>query len=116
MNRRAGAVLVAAGGFVGASLRYGVGAALPGAAGTLAANVVGSFVLGVAVSTPSDPRTRLFLGTGLLSSFTTYSTFAVETANATPALGTLNVAATYALGVAAALGGLAVGRRLEGRR
>ncbi len=113
MDQRAGAALVAAGGFAGASLRYGVGAALPGLGGTLAANVVGSFVLGVAVATLSDPRSRLFLGTGLLSSFTTYSTFAVETVTATPALGAANVAATYALGVAAALAGLAVGRRLE---
>ena len=113
MNQRAGAALVAAGGFVGASLRYGVGAALPGLVGTLAANVVGSFVLGVAVSTLSDARTRLFLGTGLLSSFTTYSTFAVETVTASPAVGAANVAATYALGVTAALLGLAAGRRLE---
>ena len=111
MDRWRSAALVAAGGFAGASLRYGVGTALPGPTGTLAANVLGSFVLGVATSTLPDGRLQLLLGTGLLSSFTTYSTFAVETVTATPALGALNVAATYARGVTAALAGLAVGRR-----
>ena len=111
MDRWRGAALVAAGGFVGATLRYGVGAALPGPAGTLAANVLGSFVLGVAASTLTDGRRRLLFGTGVLSSFTTYSTFAVETVTATPEVGALNVAVTYALGVTAALAGLAAGRR-----
>ena len=71
--------LVAFGGFVGAILRYSVGLAFPAFTGTLVANVVGSFVLGVLVSTTATERTRLLLGTGILSSFTTYSTFAVET-------------------------------------
>ena len=116
MNRRVGAALVAVGGFVGATLRYGVGAVVPGVAGTLAVNVLGSFVLGFVVATLSDRRSRLFLGTGVLSSFTTYSTFAVQTLTLGPVMGAVNVGATYALGVAAALAGLAAGGRAEGRR
>ena len=114
MDRWRGAALVAAGGFVGAVLRYGVGAALPGVTGTLAVNVLGSFALGVAASTLADGRLRLLLATGVLSSFTTYSAFAVETVTATAALGALNVVTTYALGVMAALAGLAVGGRAGG--
>ncbi|SDM02345.1 CrcB protein [Halogranum gelatinilyticum] len=103
--------LVALGGFSGAVLRYGVGLALPDVAGTLVANVVGSFVLGLFVSVAATRRTRLFLGTGLLSSFTTYSTFAVETAQLGPLAGTANVGVTYLLGFLAAGLGLALGGR-----
>lgn len=111
LKRVEGVALVALGGFTGAILRYGVGVALPDVAGTLVANVVGSFVLGLFVSVAATERTRLFLGTGLLSSFTTYSTFAVETTQLGPLAGTLNVGVTYLLGFLAAGLGLAVGGR-----
>jgi len=110
MDHRA-PLLVGAGGAVGALLRYGVGLALPGAAGTLAANAAGSFLLGVLVVRVADARARLLLGTGLLSSFTTYSTFAAETVALGPLGGAANVAATHALGFAAAGLGLAAGER-----
>lgn len=109
MKRFEPLVLVALGGFTGAILRYGVGLALPEVAGTLVANVVGSFVLGLLVSVTATERTRLFLGTGLLSSFTTYSTFAVETTQLGPVVGTLNVGVTYLLGFVAAGVGLTLG-------
>ncbi|WP_135805778.1 fluoride efflux transporter FluC [Halorussus marinus] len=97
--------LVAIGGFAGAVARYAVGVALPAGFpwGTLAVNVAGSFALG-ALSYESrlvgrvGPRTRLMAGTGFLSSFTTYSTFAVETAALSPALAVANVGANYGLG------------------
>ena len=127
-----GFLLVAAGGFLGAVARHavdvGVGEVLAAAssgvgppalagpatgAGTLAANVVGSFALGLLlVRAPSD-RVRLFAGTGALSSFTTYSTFAADAvALGTPA-GAWYVAASYATGFAAAGLGLAVGGRRD---
>lgn len=102
-------VLVGAGGFVGAVLRYLLAAGLGGPAGTLAANVIGSFALGVAVTFVDDRRVRLFLATGLLSSFTTYSTFAVETTQLGLGLGTANVLVTYGAGLLAAFLGLRVG-------
>jgi CrcB protein len=105
--------LVAAGGFVGSVLRYSVGVALPGAAGTLAVNVLGSFALGAMLTLVRRRRVRVLLGTGLLSSFTTYSTFAVETTALGPQFGLVNVGANYALGIAAALLGLAVGGRFR---
>jgi CrcB protein len=101
-------VLVGAGGFVGAVLRYGVAVLLGDAAGTLAVNVCGSFVLGALVVAVPGRRAQLLLGTGLLSSFTTYSTFAAEATALGAVDGTLFVAANYGLGVGAAL----VGRRL----
>jgi CrcB protein len=102
-------VLVGAGGFVGAVLRYLLAVGLGGPAGTLAANVLGSFALGVAVTFVDDRRVRLFLATGLLSSFTTYSTFAVETTQLGLGLGTANVLVTYGAGLLAAFLGLRVG-------
>jgi CrcB protein len=104
---------VIAGGAVGATLRHLVGLAVAGRGGTLVANVVGSFLLGAllagAVAGGRLPgRGRLVLGTGLLSSFTTYSTFAVETATASPSLAVGYVVVTYALGFAGVLAGRAV--------
>ena len=111
------ALLVAIGGFAGAVLRHAVAVALPGNLpwGTLAVNVAGSFALGVLVYETRltgrlGPRTRLLVGTGFLSSFTTYSAFAVETAALSPSLAVANVGANYVLGFAAVLVGRAVVR------
>ncbi|MFC7235097.1 fluoride efflux transporter FluC [Halosegnis marinus] len=111
--------LVAGGGAAGAVCRHAVAlaadATLPAGFpfGTLAANVLGAFLLGVLLyerrlrdAVPA--RVRLVAGTGFLSSFTTYSTFAAETAALPPALAAGNVAATYALGFLAVVGGRAV--------
>ena len=111
--------LIAIGGFVGASLRYFVGTVSPGLSGTLVANVLGSFVLGLVMYEARytghlDEKTRIVGTTGLLSSFTTYSTFAVETIQTTPLFGALNVVGSYALGFAAVLFGRYVARSIEG--
>ena len=109
-----GFLLVAAGGFLGAVARYGVDVAVgdPTGAGTLVVNVVGSFVLGVLVSRATTTRTELFVGTGALSSFTTYSTFVSDAVALGGLSGSAYVAASYAVGFAAALAGLRVGGRL----
>lgn len=77
---------VAIGGAVGSALRYGIGQALnqPGwPAGTWAANVLGSFAIGLFYVwgkekglLPAD--VYLLLTTGLLGGFTTFSTFSLE--------------------------------------
>ena len=118
------AALVAVGGFVGAASRFALdalavtlaGTVLPVPPGTLTVNVLGSFALGVLSLALRRPRVRLLLTTGALSSFTTYSTFAAETASLGPVAGALNVVATYALGFLAAAAGLALGRRVRARR
>lgn len=105
-------------------LRVGVGALLASSAGgwpwhTLVVNVVGSLCLGVLAArmAPADggsPLVEAFLGPGLLASFTTYSTFAVETNRLLaeqPLLGVLYAGASVAGGIAAARLGLGAGRR-----
>jgi len=114
-------MLVGVGGFLGATLRYLVGLFQPGLTGTLVVNVAGSFLLGVVVYESLGPDlldelSRRLLATGMLSSFTTYSTFAVETVQAGPALGAANVIGSYGLGIGGVLVGRALAGQLEGVR
>jgi CrcB protein len=81
-------VAVAAGGAVGAMGRHAIAAILrsatawPAYAGTLVANVLGCFAIGVAyvVLEASAPPAwvKALLVTGLLGAFTTFSTFSLE--------------------------------------
>ncbi|MFC6953440.1 CrcB family protein [Halorubellus litoreus] len=112
--------LVALGGFAGANARYVVDGAFGALPATLAVNVLGSALLGFLLYEEaylgvfSGPM-RTAVGTGFLSSLTTYSTFAVQTYQAAPLVAAGNVAANYALGVAGVLVGrhvaLALARR-----
>ncbi|MEN0067645.1 MAG: fluoride efflux transporter CrcB [Myxococcota bacterium] len=115
-------LLVAAGGALGAVLRYGAGLAAAQwfdaswPISTAFVNVVGSFVLGfVAGLGPLvSPEVRTFVGTGLLGAFTTFSTYSVETvvlANSGDAIGAIgNVAFNTIIGVLGASLGLALAR------
>jgi len=100
-------VLVGIGGFAGSNLRYFVGLLVPGPQGTLLVNVLGSFALGfllyeaIHLSVIGEGA-KIAASTGFISSFTTYSTFAVETA-VTPRWALLNVVGSYALGFAGVL-------------
>jgi CrcB protein len=116
-SRWSALALIAVGGFAGASGRHALAVWLPTAFpwGTLAANVLGTFLLGVVLydrhlADQLSAETRLLVGTGFCSSFTTYSTFAAETVALSPELATANVAANYVLGFAAVLLGRAVAR------
>ncbi|WP_232702876.1 CrcB family protein [Halobacterium wangiae] len=108
--------LVGAGGFAGATLRYAVALLAPGLPGTLAVNAAGSLALGFLVyeavgRSVLSESSRTLLATGVLSSLTTYSTFAVQTAGVAPPLMVANVAANYGLGFL----GVLVGRSLAVR-
>lgn len=85
--------LVMAGGGLGAVSRYGVGlmsARLWGAQfpwGTLAVNLAGCFLIGLLFALSErarwlTPDVRLLLITGYLGALTTFSTFSLETVNA----------------------------------
>jgi CrcB protein len=89
VNHLAGGLLaVGAGAVLGAWLRWGLGMwlnarspALP--LGTLAANLVGGYLVGIAVAwignRPEVPvEWRLFIVTGFLGGLTTFSTFSAE--------------------------------------
>lgn len=111
-------LLVAAGGTLGTAARMGIDLALPAPGGfplaTLLVNIVGAFLIGVVmVRMPQATGTRLFLATGVLGGFTTYSAFGVGTLalwESTPALALLYAAASLALGVAAAATAMRVAR------
>ena len=78
-------LLIGAGGFIGANLRYAMsvwsagwyGARFP--FGTLIANLTGSFLIGLVLSLIDDRELQLLLATGFLGAETTFSTFAIET-------------------------------------
>lgn len=78
-------LLVAAGGAIGASLRYGAGLVFGGTWSTLLVNLIGSFTLGLLTAWgvernwPGEETVWLFLGVGLLGAFTTFSAFSRET-------------------------------------
>jgi len=84
-------LIVFIGAGIGGALRHGVNLAalrLVGAGfpwGTLAINIVGSFVMGLvaeyfALKSGLPQQWRLFLTTGVLGGFTTFSAFSLETA------------------------------------
>ncbi len=112
---------VAAGGAVGALLRYGLGEAFPdpstGFPWTIfAINVVGCFLLALLPAVPAVRRHAhlpALLGTGVLGGFTTLSTYA-EQARALVASGHVVTAGTYVVGtLAACLAAVAVADRFS---
>ena len=122
-------LLVLAGGALGSAVRYLIaiwmtnrfGPDFPW--GTLTVKVVGSFLIGLIATLADDigrigPALRVFLVVGVLGGFTTFSSFALETlrlAEQNEAIrATANVLASIALGLLAAILGIAAGRALEG--
>ena len=81
-------ILVSTGAAIGASLRWGLGLWLNSlfstlAFGTLAANFIGCFLMGILVAAfwlfpQFSPEWRLFLVTGFLGALTTFSSFSGE--------------------------------------
>ncbi len=116
---------VTLGGAIGSGARYLLGTFVQGASGlafplgTLAVNVIGSFlicaIMHVGITTNViSPTLRLFLTTGLMGGFTTYSTFDYETYRYTQqgayALAALNVGLTLVVCFAAGAAGDAVAK------
>ena len=106
-------VAVAVGGGIGATLRYLVsnwfvqlvGTGFPW--GTFTINVTGSFMIGIILQlsalTPNfSPYLRLFLATGIMGGYTTFSTYAYETV-------TLGSSDRVLIGLAYAGGSVVVG-------
>lgn len=123
-----GFLLVALGGAIGASLRHGVGLVavrhlpLGWPWGTGFVNLTGSLAMGLLAgwlalkAEGAGQEARLFLATGVLGGFTTFSAFSLEVANMLRAGDTLK-AGLYAglsvlLGVSALFIGLWMARRI----
>lgn len=120
-------LLVALGGAIGATLRHLVGiltlkvfgAGFPW--GTFTVNILGSFIMGcvveiIARKLNASIEMRLFLMTGLLGGFTTFSSFSLDTAFLWERGETMTafvyVLASVALSIAALFAGLALVRNL----
>lgn len=116
---------VAAGGAIGATLRWGIGTWMVGKTGpgfpwhTMLINVSGAFLLGILMAlsierglVPGD--WRLFLGTGVLGGFTTFSTLSYESLALMQSglwtAGMANMFGSAVLGLGAAWLGIVVGR------
>lgn len=122
-----GYLIVFFGAGVGGALRHGINMAVlrlgwtAFPVGTLAVNVIGSFLIGVvaeyfALKAHLPQHWRLFLTTGILGGFTTFSAFSLEAAllyeRGRPALAAAYVLASIILSIAALLAGLAIVRSL----
>jgi CrcB protein len=119
---------VALGGALGATLRFAAGVWAARALGTgfpygtMAVNIVGSFIMGVASEAvlerypEASPHIRTFVITGLLGGFTTFSAFSLDALmlveKARPAAAALYVGGSVALSIAALWAGLTLARSL----
>ncbi|MFS4438049.1 fluoride efflux transporter CrcB [Paracoccaceae bacterium GXU_MW_L88] len=116
---------VAAGGAVGAALRYLVGQFAARAFGTgfpwgtFSVNLIGSLLMGLAAGAlidRVDPKWAAFATTGVLGGFTTFSTFSLDAAllieRGESGLSLLYMAGSVVAGVALLFIGLWLGRSL----
>lgn len=117
---------VLAGGGIGSVIRYGVTFAIAQRLGpgfpwwTFIINVTGSFVIGVVAEVTQTrtfggaPLLRLFLMTGVLGGYTTFSSFSYETltliGDRAQLLALAYAAGSVILGIAAAFAGVALVR------
>ena len=113
--------LVAGAGLLGVLARYGITRATLHTElliwSTVAVNIVGSFLLGLLAAEQWFSRdVREALGVGFLGGFTTFSTFSVqavlEVDGGRPATAVVYVFASVMGGIAAAVAGYAIGRRV----
>jgi CrcB protein len=125
-----GFFLVFIGSGIGGMMRHGVGlialrlfgTGFP--VGTLSINIVGSFLMGVvaeywALKSGLPQPARLFLTTGIIGGFTTFSTFSLETAllweRGQIGSTVTYVVASVVLSIGALFAGLWLVRALDGR-
>ena len=121
-------LLIALGAALGANARYLIGvwagsrfgAAFP--YGTLMVNVSGSLLLGFVLALATErlslsPETRLMLTVGFLGSFTTFSSYAVESLNllreASPWSGLVNILGNNLISLVGALFGTYLARLIH---
>lgn len=116
------AVLVAVCGGLGAVARFLLDGAVDERAavdyplGTLVVNLTGSFLLGLVVGLGASHRVQLLIGTATLGSYTTFSTWMLESHRSAqdgePGLAWRSVLIALGAGVAVAALGRAAGRAL----
>ncbi|MFI6784615.1 fluoride efflux transporter FluC [Micromonospora sp. NPDC050276] len=121
---------IAAGGVLGAVVRYGLSVAWPHAPGefpwsTFVTNVTGCLLIGVLMVLITEAWTahrlvRPFLGVGILGGYTTFSTYAVDIQQAVaaghPRIALVYLAGTLAAALAAVYTGINLTRLATGSR
>ena len=110
-------VFLSLGGFLGATTRYAFTILFPTLFATIFVNTLGSLFIGILFYTGtsterSNPMLHFFLVIGFLASFTTYSTFALETF-LSPRFAMLNILLTYILGFVGVLFGKFISQKLQ---
>jgi CrcB protein len=117
-------VFLAVGAVIGAFLRYSIVVSPQTIGGIpvniLVINVIGSFIIGLfsvlAVALNLNSNYTLFIGTGFCGSFTTMSSFALDTSslmdNSRLILATLNILANVGLSLAAVISGKVIGETI----
>jgi CrcB protein len=119
-------LFIAVGGAIGAIFRYGLSGWIqtvtPGSFpwGTLWVNTVGSLLMGIfwglSEMVPVSPAVRLFVAIGFLGSFTTFSTFSIETfgllRDRETILGLMNIGLNNVLALAFVFGGYFLSRTM----
>ena len=120
-------ILVGVGGFIGANVRYWLGAwidqnfGLRFPLGTFIINLSGSLILGFVATLALeraliDPRWRLAIAVGFVGAYTTFSTFTYESIklieSGSYGLAALNVFASTLLGLIGAAIGIAIARAI----
>jgi fluoride exporter len=129
MKTLTGYLAVAAGGALGACLRYFIGASFvtriapPFPTATFLINITGSFIIGFFLTLATErvnlsPHLRLAIAVGFVGAYTTFSTFEYETIRLIEArailLAILNVILSVVVGFVAVWAGIALARTLEG--
>ena len=106
-------LIVGTGGFFGAISRFLLSSAIATPFDTLTVNVLGSFALGMLMYDTEllgyvSPRVRMGFGIGFLGSFTTFSTFVVQSYQMALTLAIMNIAANVIFTLIAVLLGRGV--------
>jgi len=115
-------LLIAAGGGIGASLRWGILQALnyPGPGlnqpslvwPVILVNLIGCVLLGTILVKDADKRTHLLIGAGFCGGLTTFSTFAVDAAEMLRDSHLTSAAIYTGISVCSGLGGFILGRHM----
>ena len=117
------ALAVGCGGFIGAASRYLLSLLINRYnlsafhVSTLIIKIFGSFIMGLlieilAVQNPNNKKLQLFLTTGILGGFTTFSTFSLETINLYQNGNTFLAILNIVLSIVFCLGGVLLGKIL----
>ena len=110
-------LIAALGAVIGSGLRFGISQLISGEnfpVETFTANFVGSFLIGLFLALPvisQSEQTRVFLITGVLGGFTTFSAVAIESLQLSAQLAVTYLFTSFSAGLLAAILGYRIGQK-----